>query len=115
MDNENGWGVSLSYNVIGRRIVIVGSTAEPDFYEAPRHVLDLQLSKTIKQKFEIKLNLRDILAQRQIWYQDINKNGKLDKNAEKESQNLTHSSNIDNVMFNTKLAPTISLSLSYKF
>lgn len=115
LDNENGWGVSLSYNVIGRRIVIVGSTAEPDFYEAPRHVLDLQLSKTIKQKFEIKLNLRDILAQRQIWYQDINKNGKLDKNAEKESQNLTHSSNIDNVMFNTKLAPTISLSLSYKF
>lgn len=115
LDNEKGWGASISYNVIGRRIVIVGSSAEPDFYEAPRHVLDLQLSKTIKQKFEIKFNIRDILAQKQVWYQDINKNGKLDKGAEKESQNLTHSGQTDNVMFNTKLAPTISLSLSYKF
>ncbi|MES2567309.1 MAG: carboxypeptidase-like regulatory domain-containing protein [Bacteroidota bacterium] len=115
LDNEKRWGASLSYNVIGRRIVIVGASAEPDFYEAPRHVLDLQVSKTIKQKFEIKLNCRDIFAQRQIWYQDINKNGKLDKASEKESQNLTHSFATDNIMVNTKLAPTISLSLSYKF
>ena len=115
LDNEKGWGASISYNVIGRRIVIVGATAEPDFYEAPRHVLDFQLSKTIKQKFEIKLNVRDILAQRQIWYQDINKNGKLDKGSEKESQNLTHTYTTDNIMVNTKLAPTISVSFSYKF
>ncbi len=115
LDNEKGWGASVSYNVIGRRIVIVGASAEPDFYEAPRHVLDFQLSKTINQKFEIKLNVRDILAQRQIWYQDINKNGKLDKNSEKESQNLTHSYTTDNIMVNTKLSPTISLSFSYKF
>ena len=115
LDTDKGWGASISYNVIGRRIVIVGAAAEPDFYEAPRHVLDFQLSKTIKQKFEIKLNVRDILAQRQIWYQDINKNGKLDKASEKESQNLTHTYATDNIMVNTKLAPTISLSLSYKF
>lgn len=115
IDNEKGWGASISYNVIGRRIVIVGASAEPDFYEAPRHVLDLQLSKIIKQKFEIKLNVRDILAQRQIWYQDINKNGKLDKGSEKESQNLTHSYSTDNIMVNTKLAPTLSVSFSYKF
>jgi len=115
LDNEKGWGASISYNVIGRRIVIVGAAAEPDFYEAPRHVIDLQISKTIKEKFEIKFNVRDLLAQRQIWYQDINKNGKLDKNSEKESQNLTHTYKTDNVMFNTKLAPTLSLSFSYKF
>jgi TonB-dependent receptor len=115
LDNEKGWGASLSYNIIGRRIVIVGSTAEPDFYEAPRHVLDLQLSKTIKDKFEIKINVRDILAQRQIWYQDINKNGKLDKGSEKQNQNLTHDYAADNIMFSTKLAPTISLSFLYKF
>jgi len=115
IDNEKGWGASISYNVIGRRIIIVGATAEPDFYEAPRHVLDLQLSKTIKQKFEIKFNVRDIFAQRQIWYQDINKNGKLDKGSEKESKNLTHSYATDNIMVNTKLAPTLSLSFTYKF
>jgi len=115
LDNEKGWGASVSYNVIGRRIVIVGAEAEPDFYEAPRHVIDLQVSKTFKEKFEIKLNVRDLLAQRQVWYQDINKNGKLDKGSEKESQSLSHSYKTDNVMFSTKLAPTISLSLSYKF
>ncbi len=115
LDLDKGWGASISYNVIGRRIVIVGNDAEPDFYETPRHVLDFQLSKIFKQKFEIKLNVRDVLAQRQIWYQDINKNGKLDKASEKENQNLTHSYQTDNIMFSTKLAPTISLSFSYKF
>ncbi|MES2762387.1 MAG: carboxypeptidase-like regulatory domain-containing protein [Bacteroidota bacterium] len=115
IDNDKGWGASISYNVIGRRIVLVGNDNEPDYYEAPRNVLDLQLSKTFKQKFEIKLNIRDILAQRQVWYQDINKNGKLDKASESESKNLSHSTNTDNVMFNTKLAPTISLSFAYKF
>lgn len=115
LDNEKGWGANISYNVIGRRIVIVGASAEPDFYEAPRHVIDLQVSKIFKQKFEIKFNVRDILAQRQIWYQDINKNGKLDKGSENESANLTHTYQTDNVMFNTKLSPTLSLSFSYKF
>ncbi|MCD6017612.1 MAG: hypothetical protein K0S53_733 [Bacteroidetes bacterium] len=115
LDSDKGWGASISYNVIGRRIVIVGNDAEPDFYETPRHVLDIQLSKLFKQKFEIKLNVRDILAQRQIWYQDLNKNGKLDKSSENENQNLTHTYATDNIMFSTKLAPTISLSFSYKF
>lgn len=115
IDNDKGWGASISYNVIGRRIVIVGSDTEPDFYEAPRNVIDFQLTKSFKEKFEIKLNVRDILAQRQIWYQDLNKNGKLDKGSEAESQNLSHATNTDNVMYNSKLAPTISLSFSYKF
>jgi len=115
LDNKKGWGASLSYNIIGRRIVIVGNDGEPDQYEAPRHVLDLQLSKTIKEKFEIKFNIRDMLAQRLIVYQDINKNGKLDRNSENESQNLTHTYTTDNVIVNTKLSPTLSLSLSYKF
>lgn len=115
LDAEKGWGTSISYNVIGRRIIIVGASAEPDYYEAPRHVLDFQLSKTFKQTFEIKLNVRDILSQRQIWYQDINKNGKLDKGSESDNQNLTHTYKTDNVMFNAKLAPTISLSFTYKF
>jgi TonB-dependent receptor len=66
LDSETDWGVSASYNVIGRRIVIVGSTGEPSYWENPRHVIDLQLVKTIKKKIELKLNVRDLLAQNQI-------------------------------------------------
>lgn len=115
LDNDNDWGVSISYNWIGRRIVIVGSPKdEPSIWENPRHVLDLQISKTFKKKFEIKLNVRDMIAQNQIRYQDINNNGKLDKGSENENKNLTHSYQYDDIFMNTKVTPTISFSLSYK-
>ena len=115
LDNDKDWGVSLSYNVIGRRIVIVGSIGEPSYWEAPRHVIDFQLSKTFKKRFEIKFNIRDILAQNQIWYQDIDKNGKLNKNSEEENKNILHSTSYDNIMANTKLSPTFSFSFLFKF
>ena len=115
LDNEKGWGVSVSYNLIGRRIVLVGSpNADPSIWENPRHVLDIQLSKTFKQKFELKFNIRDLLAQNQIRYQDINNNGKLDKGSEIQNQNAIHSKAYDNIFMNTKVSPTISFSLTYK-
>lgn len=114
LDNDKDFGVSVSYNVIGRRIIIVGSTGEPSYWENPRHVLDFQLSKTFKERFEIKFNIRDAIAQNQIWYQDLNKNGKLDKDSELRSKDNSHSNNLDNVMANTKLAPTFSFSFLFK-
>ena len=115
MDTKYNFGISLSYNYVGKRIIIVGNTDEPNIWENPRHVLDLQLSKTFNEKIEIKLNIRDAIAQNLIYYQDINKNGKFDKDALNTNKEFQHSSASDNVMLNTKLAPTISLSLSYKF
>ena len=115
LDAKYDFGISFSYNYVGKRIIIVGNTDEPSIWENPRHILDLQLSKTFKNKFEVKLNLRDALAQNLIYYQDINKNGKFDKSSLTDNKEFTHLSTSDNVMVNTKLAPTISLSLSYKF
>lgn len=115
LDAKYDFGISLSYNYVGKRIIIVGNTDEPSIWENPRHILDLQLSKTFKNKFEVKLNLRDALAQNLIYYQDINKNGKFDKASLTDNKEFSHLSTSDNVMVNTKLAPTISLSLSYKF
>jgi TonB-dependent receptor len=113
--DDKDWGISISYNWVGRRIVVVGSTGgEPSIWENPRHVLDLQLSKTFKKKLELKINVRDMLAQNQIRYQDINNNGKLDKGSEQANQNLTHTYQHDNIFLNTKVAPTISFSISYK-
>jgi TonB-dependent receptor len=113
--SEYDFGISVSYNYVGKRIFIVGNIDEPNIWENPRHVLDLQLSKTFKQKMELKLNVRDALAQNLIFYQDINKNGKLDKTSFEDNKNFEHSSSSDNILVNTRLAPTISLSISYKF
>lgn len=115
MDNEKGWAASLAYNIIGRRIFIVGSVDEPSFWENSRHVIDLQLAKTFKKHYQIKFNVRDLLAQRQIFYQDLNKNGKLDKGSEKENQKLIHSDKYDNIMINNKMGATYSLTFSINF
>lgn len=115
LDSKYDFGVSISYNYVGKRIVIVGHVDEPNIWENPRHVLDLQLTKTVKEKLEIKLNVRDALAQNIIYYQDINKNGKFDKASLNSNKEFTHGTDTDNVLFNTKLAPTISLSLGYRF
>jgi TonB-dependent receptor len=115
LDTKYDFGISVSYNYVGKRIIIVGNTDEPSIWENPRHIIDLQLSKTFKSKFEVKLNVRDALAQNLIFYQDLNKNGKFDKSSLTDNKDFNHSSTSDNVMVNTKLAPTISLSLSYKF
>lgn len=99
---EKAWSVNASYNVIGRRIFIVGNIQEPDVWENSRHVIDLQFAKTFKEKFEVKLNLRDILAQDLLFYQDLNSNKKYDEGT-------------DNRWQETNYGQTISISLNYKF
>ena len=66
--------VSLLYNRIGKRIIGVGrnvgvsvsdQTARvPDSYEMPRDVLDFAASKQLGKHWEVKLNVRDLLAQK---------------------------------------------------
>jgi TonB-dependent receptor len=96
------WTVSASYNVIGRRIYIVGNIQEPDVWENSRNVIDLQFTKTFKKKFEFKANIKDLLAQDLIFYQDLNKNKKYDLAT-------------DNRWQETNFGQTISLSLNYNF
>lgn len=102
MHPTNGLSVSVSYNFVGKRIYIVGSTSEPDYWERPRNVLDFQITKRIKERLEIKLNVRDAIAQNLIFYQDIDKNGKYNKEK-------------DNTMIDTNYGQTVSLGVTYKF
>ena len=69
-DSKYDFGVSLSYNRIGQRIVTVGYDNYPSYWETPRNILDLQVSKTFWKKLELKVNMRDILANPVIWYQN---------------------------------------------
>ena len=77
---KNPFGISLLYNTYGRRIVAVGNILDKDLYEKPRHVVDLQISKSLGAgKGELKLNYGDVLNNKFVEYQDINDNGKFDK------------------------------------
>jgi TonB-dependent receptor len=100
--NENALNVSLSYNLVGQRIAIAGSIQEPSVWENGRNVIDFQISKTFKDKYEVKLNVKDALAQDLVFFQDINKNQKYDKGVDSAWQEIT-------------FGQTVSLSLKYKF
>jgi hypothetical protein len=88
--------------VIGRRIFIVGNVQEPSVWENSRHVIDLQFAKTFSEKFQLKVNLKDLLAQDLVFYQDLNSNKKFDLGT-------------DNKWQQTNFGQTLSVSLSYKF
>ena len=93
---------TISYNVIGQRIYIVGNIQEPSVWENGRNVIDIQLTKTFKDdKIELKLNVKDVLAQNQIFFQDLNGNKRYD-------------SGIDNNWQEIRFGQSISLSFRYK-
>lgn len=103
-DLEKGFSVSAVVNRVGQRIAIVGNVNEPDIWENGRTVMDLQIAKTFlkNKQMDVKLNVRDLLAQKQYFFQDRNNNKKLDKTK-------------DDLIWVTKFGPTISLTVSYKF
>lgn len=93
---------TISYNVIGQRIYIVGNVQEPSVWENGRNVIDIQVSKKIGDKIELKLNVKDLLAQDLVYFQDLNGNKKYDLG-------------IDNNWQEIKFGQTISMSIKYTF
>ena len=105
---DKGWSASAIFNKIGRRIAYVGvdpkfGDTRQDIYEAPRSVLDVQVSKTYK-KFNVKFTVGDIFRNDYLFYQDANQNGKFDKGT-----------TLDRTMFKFNTGLTTNLSLGYTF
>lgn len=71
---------ALLYNCIGKRIIGVGrnegsttgneTLRVPDSYEMPRNVIDFSLSKRFGSHWEVKFNVRDLLAQK-VYYKEF--------------------------------------------
>ena len=60
-----------------------GELIEPNLWENGRTQLDFQISKSFpKDKLDLKLNIKDILAQQLIFFEDTNDNKKYDKNTD---------------------------------
>jgi TonB-dependent receptor len=84
---KQGFNATMLFNYIGERIYLVGDISagagSPDIYEAPRPLLDLQLSKKIiKNKGEVRLNITDMLNQKQYFYQNSDSKTSFQKNSD---------------------------------
>lgn len=97
-----GLNLSLLYNVVGRRIAEAGFLGYENVWEAPRNLIDFQVSKIIYKHWELKLNISDILNQKRIFYQDIDKNGKFNED-------------VDNKIQSTNFGTSYSVGISYRF
>jgi outer membrane receptor protein involved in Fe transport len=99
-NTQNNWSVSASYNIVGPRIFIVGNIQEPSVWENGRNLIDLQVSKKFGN-IEMKFNVRDLLSQDLVMFQDLNGNEKLDEG--------------DNRWQETRMGSNVNFSLKYNF
>lgn len=65
------WGtsVNLLYNRFGERIMEVSTNFEEEVIEMPRDFIDLTISQPVLKNFELKLGIKDLLNQEQIYIQ----------------------------------------------
>ena len=78
-DRDLGLQINLNYNVIGKRILLVGAGAIADTYEMPRNILDLSISKVLGERLSVKVGIKDILNQEFLLLQDGNDDGVFDR------------------------------------
>lgn len=105
LDQKNNFGISAILNRVGHRLYLVGSNIVPNRWENARTVVDLQLSKTfLKNKLELRFNVKDLLRQDWIIYY---------KGTNRESNKLDKS--VDYINFMQNYGRTYSFSVSYKF
>jgi TonB-dependent receptor len=104
---------NVLYNRIGQRIYVVGGEGQfADVYEAPRNVLDYQISYSVGKRSEFRLNIKDMLNAPTFFYYDQNDNKKFDNPS--ISTTLVNP-NEDFIFQRYRQGTTFSLTYSYKF
>jgi hypothetical protein len=78
--------VSVMYNVIGKRIAIVGIPGVPEVWEMPRNVLDLTITKGIGKYVDFRFSIQDIFNQSFLLLQDANNDGVLEREVDQKMQ-----------------------------
>lgn len=74
-DDKAGISSTLMYNVTGKRIMVAaqlnqGVVEVPDIWEMPRNVIDFSFNKKLPHGLELKLGIKDLLAQRHLTQQE---------------------------------------------
>lgn len=107
------------YNVIGKRIQIVGIPQQnawedvPDVYEMPRHLVDFVISKKIGKYAEIKFSIKDLLNQSIVYKQNVNTD--VDMSYYNGGSSDVQHFNRDQVLKSYKPGSSISLELGFRF
>ena len=105
-DEKLGFSTTFSVNRIGDRIFVKGVAGIqpiPNLLEKARTVIDFQLAKLFsKNQLEVKINVRDLLAQDILLYRDINE----------KSNSYTDQDQIFSIY---KAPTTVSIGVAYKF
>ncbi|MCB0507450.1 MAG: TonB-dependent receptor [Bacteroidetes bacterium] len=101
-DSELGLQANILYNVIGKRIVFVGTDDNPDIYEMPRHILDFNIQYRFKKNVELSFAAHDLINQSILLIQDGNRDKKWSRTN-------------DQIFQQYKKGQTISLGIKYNF
>lgn len=75
-DEDNGLKLTVSHNVIGKRLFGIGNIDYPNIYELPQNLLDFSFSKKLSKTWELKGGVQNILNARNLQMQDVNGDGK---------------------------------------
>lgn len=129
LGTDNGWALSANLNRAGDRLYFGAGVGpkDPEIWEKARTFLDMQIAKTfLDKKLEIKLNIQNILAQDQLFYEnrtDIPYDYRLGVfesfanmvfTGTNENQ-LSYNPDVDDVRWTTKFGRSFSFSLTYNF
>ena len=124
-NETNGWSISTNVNRAGNRITFTDSEVKPAIWEKGRTFLDMQISKSLnKKRFEIKLNVQNILAQDLIFYQNNYRNTATYGTLETLSNQIFtgdyhyedgYNKKDDDVIWRTKFGRSFTLSVTYNF
>lgn len=125
MNKESGLVISANVNKTGNRIAYGSSEIKPAIWEKGRTFLDMQIAKSFyNNKFELKLNIQNILAEDLIFYQNNYKNttnyGTLETLANYVFTGDFHNQNgfneaDDDILWKTKFGRSFSLSATFNF
>jgi TonB-dependent receptor len=104
-DRKNGYSITGMVNRVGDRINLVGNDQVPDRWEKARTIVDLQLTKSfMKNKLELKFNIKDLLHQSWIVYYKGN-----------DRKSNAYDAKKDNINFLRNYGSVYSILLSYTF
>lgn len=92
------YGINVSYNRFGRRLVVAGGLPYQDQYENPRDVIDLQLNANfLKKRLEARFNISDLLQQKVVIYQNVSADPpSLDGNIQDVKPEIQFNPNVNN-------------------
>lgn len=85
---EYGFSSSVMFNKFGERISEASTLASEDIREMPRNVVDVTLTKTLFQNYEVKFSVKDLLHEPQVFKV---KQGSTDQVARSNSVGTTYS------------------------